>query len=118
MSSLGEKGRNAVTLRDILGHFNIVGMAIAFAVGVAGKDLILSMSDNLVIPGLLHLLMRDDSLFHWNPKQVLANMSTFVVVLGVTLLLLQTVLRPLVLPDVVDTQILRANRRRKYSNSA
>lgn len=89
-----------LSLRDILVRFELIGMAVAVAIGIAGKDLIFSLSNNLLIPGAANIVVPESVLkgnHHWNFKfdlsSVVSNVLTFAVVVGVILILLNTVLR-------------------------
>lgn len=90
-----------ITITQVLSHYNVIGMAISIAVGIASKDLVFSLSNDIILP-LIGMVVRtpffDD--YEFDGDKFLAKLLTFGIVLGIILFLLYVVLRPMVRDDI------------------
>jgi large-conductance mechanosensitive channel len=93
-----------ISLSDVLSHYNVVGMAIAVAIGMAGKDLFFSLSDDIVMP-FLNVITGDRFKFlrkKFQPDNFMSSFITFILVTFSILIILYTILRPMVEKQILD----------------
>ena len=92
-----------VTLSDILTKYNIIGLAIGVAVGVAGKDLIFSIANDVVMPAIgLVFKNKHFKNMKFNINNLVSSIITFFVVMFVIILLIYTVLRRFVADQIIS----------------
>lgn len=99
-----------VSIKDVMSHYNIVGLAIGVAVGVAGKDLVFSLSDDVILPligKVIKLKFFQQYNFEW--EKLVSSLLTFSLVMGVIVLLLYFALRPFVSTEISGNK--------KYNNT-
>lgn len=98
------KVNDHVTLKDVIIHYNISVMAISFAVGMAGQQLLFSLADDVIIP-TLSLLYRKltgkqvDFLGNKTKFEIdkfVSVLLTFILVIITVMIVLSTVLLPIV----------------------
>lgn len=91
-----------ITLNSVLGHYNVIGMAIGIAVGMAGKELIYSMSNDILFPLLYKLthLSVFERYATINMDTFMSAIIVFAIVLGIILSFLTTILWPLVKKEI------------------
>lgn len=101
---------NDITFSELLSHYNIVGMAIAIAIGIAGQKLFFSLADDIVVPSFSFLikkstgksmkgLLKDQSKFQVG--EFISAVLTFLIVIGVVIFILLTILRPIVKREIL-----------------
>ena len=96
---------NNVTIEDVISYYNIIGMAIAVAVGIAGKELVFSLSNDVILPGV-GLVIKNNFFkqYEFDSDKFVSTVLTFFIVLFTIILLLYIVLRPVVTKEISDTK--------------
>lgn len=91
-----------VSMMDVVSHYGIIGMAIGVAIGIAGKEFIFSLSNDVALPLLGNLWKGNRFLskytLDWN--KFFGTFLTFVIVFGVIMIVLKSLLSP-----IVETEI-------------
>jgi len=101
MSSPGVSSK-PISLLDVITHYEVIGLAIGVAIGIAVKEWIFSLSNDIIMPGLGVMWKNNRFLqrYTFKPDSFFSHMITLIIVLGVILLLLIYVLKPLVAVDI------------------
>lgn len=103
-----------VTINDVLQEYNIIGMAIAVAIGIAGQEFIFSLNNDVVMPSIAKLIPYG---FFKNYKfdidKFVSKLFTFAFVFGVIIILFLTVLKPLVKEQIDEQKELSSMRKKR-----
>lgn len=103
---------------DMAVQFNIVGVALALALGTAAQNLVFSFSNDFLIPGVGTLFGNHKWLsFEFRPKLFMGNTLSFLLVCLVTWVLLKTMLRPIA-QESIDQQNAQSCQQSKYFHSS
>lgn len=93
--------KKSISTEQVISHYNIIGMAIGVAVGIGGKDLIFSLTNDIFFPIMYkttHMSMFNG--YELNTDKFATNIFVFVIVLVLIILILNTVLRPIVKREI------------------
>lgn len=96
------KVQDKVSIQDVISHYNIIGLGVGVAIGIAGKDLAFSLSNDIVIPIVAGVFGAKDIL---NSKKLdvrkfISAILTFIIVFSIIIFILYIVLRPMVREDI------------------
>lgn len=86
-----------ITLNNILHEYNIVGLSIAVAIGIAGQELVFSLNNDVMMPYIARLLpygfLND---YKFDLDNFFSKTITFMFVFGLIIILFISILKPLV----------------------
>ena len=98
-----------VSINNILHEYNIVGLSIAVAIGIAGQELVFSLNNDVVMPSVAKLLpygfLND---YKFDIDNFFSKAITFIFVFVLIIILLITILKPLVQEKI--------NNEKKFNN--
>lgn len=101
---------NEIKIKDILSYYNVIGLSISVAIGLAGKDLIFSLSDDIIIPCISILFSkitgRETFIKSKNKTKIqfsnfFSSLLTFFFVTMLVIFILYSAFRPIVKDDVL-----------------
>lgn len=105
-----------VTINDVLQEYNIIGMAIAVAIGIAGQEFVFSLNNDIVMPSVAKVIPYGFfNGYKFDVDKFVAKLFTFCFVFGVIIVLFLTVLKPLV-KEKIEGQNELSNMRKKRLN--
>lgn len=87
-----------ITILDVISYYNIIGLSVGIAIGMAGKDLILSLIQNIIMPMFTSFPKRKFP--ELNVKEFISHLIVFILTLLIVLFLLILVLKPIVVKDI------------------
>jgi len=95
--------KNHVSMSDVLDHYNIIGLGVAVALGVATKDLIFSLSDNIILP-LIGRVVKTSFFkdYVFDGDKFASRLLTFALVIGIIFAILYGALRPMIYSTVKE----------------
>ena len=103
-----------VTLNDILLEYNIVGMSIAVAIGIAGQEFIFSLNNDIVMPSIARIFPYDFfKEYKFDLYKFISKTITFIFVFGIIMILFFTILNSLVKTKMIkEKEMSRMNSKR------
>lgn len=106
-----------VTMSDVISHYNVIGLGIGVAIGMAGKDLAFSISDDVIIP-LFGKLMGIKSVNgrEFEPKKFGVALLTFLIVFFVIMFMLYIILKPMIREEILHSRNFTENIENNLSN--
>jgi large-conductance mechanosensitive channel len=104
------KVETKITIEDILSYYNVLGLSIAVAVGIAGKELFFSLADDIIIPLIGFLFNKItgtsteflDSKNKFEIDKFISASLTFIMVVLAVIIILYAILRPLVRKEIIQ----------------
>ena len=99
-----------VSIKDVISHYNLVGLGIGVAIGVSGKDLAFSLANDVIMPLVGKVIKTSfTDQYKFDPEKFISTLLTFIIVFAIILLLLYVVLRPMVKSEIQSTKAYNNN---------
>lgn len=93
--------KDSITITDVIDHYNIIGLGIAVSIGLSGKELIYSFTDDFLLPLFGTIFeIKFLSKYKFDLEKLISALVTFCIVVGIVILMLYTVLKPLVEEEI------------------
>lgn len=99
-----------ITIKDVVSEYNLIGMAIGVAIGIAGKDFAFSLVNDIVMPlvgNVVNTKFFEDYIFDGD-KFASATITLAFVFLTV-IFLLYVVLEPMIKPSIIEKREKQMN---------
>lgn len=94
-----------ISINDVISHYNIIGMGIGVAIGIAGKELAFSLSNDIVMPLLGKIIQtKFFNDYELDVDKFFSSILTFSIVFGVVMFLLYVVLKPMVKQEILSSR--------------
>jgi large-conductance mechanosensitive channel len=97
-----------ITINDIFKYYNITGMSIGVAVGLAGKDFLFSLVDDIILPSvsLISTKISGSPLcflgkYNFEVEKFFSALLSFIMVTFVVIIILFVVFRPVIKYNII-----------------
>lgn len=106
MKSPGYFNGDHLSMIDLITHYDLIGLAIGVAIGIAGKEFVFSLANDIFMPSLGFIWKTNNFLqrYEFKPSAFISHTITLLIVILVILMLLSIVLRPIVKKEIRNTK--------------
>lgn len=97
-----------VSVKEVISHYNIIGLGVGVAIGIAGKDFLFSLANDIVLPlvgNVIKTKFFDD--YKFDGDKFVGALLTLLFVIGTVMFVLYVALKPLVKSEIQDEDVYR-----------